>query len=88
MSWTLSAMYGKPAVLKPLVTQYMDRNAKMYEGKTEEKDVLAAKAAILAFLDETTSPAVKVEASGSRGGGWATIKVDCQAIAFHDEPTS
>lgn len=83
MSWSLMVVYGKPAALKPHVAQVMDRNAKMYKGKTEEKDVLAAKEAILSWLDEAdpNSPA-KVEASGSRGRGWCTVKIECQALSF------
>lgn len=85
MSWSVNKKVGKPEAVRPVVEKEFDVAAKMYAGKTEEKDVLGAKAAVLAWLDEvrcTESEGVEVEANGSRGDAWVSVTIKCNKIAL------
>lgn len=78
MSWSIQKRVGTPEGLRPIVTADFDRAAKMYDGKVEGNDVLAAKASVLAFLDTVPAgQAAIVEATGSRGERWLTISISC-----------
>ena len=83
MSWSVQKTAGTPAKVKEAVSAIFDQVAKNYEGKTEGKDIADVKAAVAAFCDEAEAAkqtGVTVEASGSRGASWLTIKVDCTSI--------
>lgn len=85
MSWSITERFGKPEKIRERVATEFDTAAKMYAGKTEETDVLGAKAAVLAFLDEANcseTEGVKVVASGSRGQGWVNVTVQCNKISL------
>jgi len=85
MSWSINKQMGKPEKIRPSVESQLDSVAKYYEGKSEQKDVLDAKAALLSWLDETKcadNEVVSVEACGSRGGTWLNIKIDCSKLTL------
>ena len=85
MSWSIQKTIGKPEAVRPAVDAAFDAAAKQYEGKTEADDVLAAKTAVGEWLAESAcsdKEGVCVEASGSRGQGWLSIKVDCAKVTL------
>lgn len=82
MSWSMSTKIGTPEKVRAAVITELDKSAAYYAGKTEEQDVLQAKARIVAWLDEqpTDCSGVQVDACGSRGAGWLSIKVECKQV--------
>lgn len=81
MSWSIQKTLGEPQRVLAAVEPLFDSSAKAYAGKPEEQDVLAAKAAVQSWLGEVPEGyAAVVEASGSRGTNWLSIKVECSAI--------
>jgi hypothetical protein len=77
MSWSVSYIGTKDKV-RAACEASLDTTAKSYEGKEEQKDVLAAKERILAAIDGLnvdepsatgTTTGIKVDANGSRTDG-------------------
>lgn len=87
MSWSIQKTVGAPDKVRAAIEPLFDQAAKCYAGKTEEQDVLSAKATVLAFLDEFQPPmpnyGVSVEASGSRGGTWCNVTIACWYVILH-----
>lgn len=80
MSWSVYKRTGTPAAVRAASEQDFNNAAKSYAGKTEEQDVLGAKTAVLSWIDECNcapNEMISVEASGSRGTTWCTVKIDC-----------
>lgn len=81
MSWSIQKKIGTPDKMKEVLAPEFDAQAKNYAGKPEEQDVLAAKASVMSWLNEVPDGQVAmVEANGSRGAGWLSIKVECSAL--------
>jgi hypothetical protein len=81
MSWSISKTMGVASAVRAAVEPDFDRAAKSYAGTPEEADVVAAKTSVLAWLDKKPEGSgVIVEASGSRGDGWLSVKIDCHAV--------
>lgn len=85
MSWSVSKVMGSVDKVRPVAASAFDNAARSYEGKTEANDVLAAKAAVMSFLDEAKcaeGQGVVVEANGSRGESWVSVSITCNKIAL------
>lgn len=83
MSWSIQKKIGAPDKVRAAVEPEFDNAAKCYAGKPEEQDVLAAKAAVLSWLDEVPAgQAAIVEAHGSRGASWLTIDIHCSIASL------
>lgn len=90
MSWSVSAK-GTPEQCRTELEQAFEFPIKTYEGKTEQADVLAAKAAVMSAIAEAGSmeadsaaPSgyeMKISAYGSRSPGWnCCIHVDVAKV--------
>ena len=87
MSWGIQKIVGTVEKVRAAAAEAFDNAAKYYEGKTEGDDVKAAKARVLAWLDDcklTEGYGVMVEASGSQGANgstaWLNLKIECSTV--------
>lgn len=85
MSWSISRTAGVPEKVATVVESAFDQQAKSYEGRSEQRDILDAKAAVMSWLAEAKAAnvsGVMVEASGSRGATWCNVEIKCSAISL------
>lgn len=84
MSWSIQKTIGEPARVRAVVEPQFKRAAESYEksGNTAEADdINSARVSVMNWLDQVPEGhAAVVEACGSRGAGWLSIKVDCSTV--------
>lgn len=81
MSWSIQKQIGNADKVRAAVEPDFNNAAKNYAGTPEEQDILRAKESVFAWLDRVPDgKAAQVEACGSRGEGWLSIKVECSVI--------
>ncbi len=81
MSWSVYKKVGTVEKMKAYCETQFDQAAKSYAGQPEGDDVIAAKASVMTWLNALSADQiVMVEANGSRGGNWLSLKIQCDKL--------